>query len=355
MPAAVTEFFEQYSFYINIALGAAVFIALTALRNKIADLLLKILAKLFFAKKPERREGFISSLKRPVAFYFIVLGAFIGVMINYRHSAIVGTFKIISILFACWCVISFVSDNLEAFLGSKSQDPRVNNIAVKFISNILKVLTVCIAIVMVISELGYNINGLLTGLGVGGLAVSLAAQDSIKSIISGFVIMFDRPFDVGDFIETNEFSGTVEDITMRSTRVRKLDDTIIVVPNTIIADDLITNYAKLNKRLVDMKIGLLYSTTDSVLHKCINEINTFLENHAKVENESIRVRFVEFDDSSLNIQIRCYVDITGLEDYYAFCEELNFEIKRIVDDSETDFAYPTSSIFIENKNKCDNV
>lgn len=346
---ALTDFFTTYESYINIAAGLIIFILLTVFRNRIADLLLRIISKILFAKKPERRKGFISSLKRPVAFYFIVLGVFIGVIINYHHSAIVGTFKIISILFACWCVISFVSDNLETFLGSKSKDPRINNIAVKFISNILKVLTVCIAVVMVISELGYNINGLLTGLGVGGLAVSLAAQDSIKSIISGFVIMFDRPFDVGDFIETNEFSGTVEDITMRSTRVRKLDDTIIVVPNTIIADDLITNYAKLNKRLVDLKIGLLYSTSNDILKKCMEDIHAFLKKHEKVENDSIRVRFVAFDASSLNIQIRCYVDITGLEDYYAFCEELNFAIKKIIDESGTDFAYPTSSVIIENK------
>ena len=260
MPEAIKEFFEAYGFYINIALGAVIFLALAALRNKIADFILKLIARVLFVKKPDIREGFVASLRRPLATYFIVLGLFIGIIINYYHAAIVDTFKIVSVLFVCWLIISFVSDNLEKFLSTKSSSPEVNGIAVKFIANILKVLTVCIAIVMVISELGYNINGLLTGLGVGGLAVSLAAQDSLKSLISGFVIMFDRPFDVGDFIETKDFSGTVEDITMRSTRVRKLDDTVIVVPNTVIADDLITNYAKLNKRLVDFKIGLVYST-----------------------------------------------------------------------------------------------
>lgn len=349
MPEAITEFFNEYGFYIHIALGALIFAAFTAFRNKIAALLLKILAKILFAKKPERREGFVASLKKPLAFYFIVLGLFLGIIINYHHTAIVDTFKIVSILFACWLIISFVSDNLESFLGEKSKSPEVNSIAVKFIANILKVLTVCIAVIMVISELGYNINGLLTGLGVGGLAVSLAAQDTLQSIISGFVIMFDRPFDVGDFIETKEFSGTVEDITMRSTRVRKLDDTVIVVPNTIIADDLITNYAKLTKRLIDMKIGLLYSTSDETLKKCMDEIRVFLEAHEKVENDAIRVRFTEFDNSSLNIQIRCYVLITGLEEYYAFTEELNFAVKKIINENNTDFAFPTSSVYIENQ------
>ncbi len=347
MLETVQNFINEYETYFNIGLGLVIFLALLALRNKLADGILRLIAKVLFVKKPERRAGFINSLKKPLSSYFIVLGAYIGVILNYRHSAVTGAFKILSILFVCWLIISYVSDNLESVLGAKSKSPEVNSIAVKFIANILKVLTVCIAVIMVISELGYNINGLLTGLGVGGLAVSLAAQDTLQSIISGFVIMFDRPFDVGDFIETKEFSGTVEDITMRSTRVRKTDDTVIVVPNTIIADDLITNYAKLNKRLVDTKIGLLYATSDETLKACINAIRTYLESHEKVEKENIRVRFVEFDDSALTIQIRFYVEITGLEDYYAFTEEMNFAIKKIIDESDTDFAYPTSSIFIE--------
>ena len=273
-----------------------------------------------------------------------------GIIINYNHTIIRDTFKIVSVLITCWCIISFISENLVDYLGTKSGDPKVNGIAVKFVSNLLKALTVCIAIVMVISELGYNINGLLTGLGVGGLAVSLAAQDSLKSMISGFVIMFDKPFDVGDFIETSDFSGTVEDITMRSTRVRKLDDTVIAVPNTKLVESLITNYAKLTKRLVEFKIGLLYSTSADVLKECKKEIYEFLAGHEKVEDSSIRVRFCEFDGSSFNLQIRCYIAITDLEEYDAFVEELNFAIKEIIENNDTDFAYPTQSIHIEYTN-----
>lgn len=350
MMEAIKEFFSAYGTYINIAIGAVIFILFTAFRNKLASLVLGITGKIVFAKYPQRRQGYKSSLMHPVAIYFIVLGLFFGVIINYNHTIIRDTFKIVSVLIACWCIISFISENLVDYLGTKSGDQKVNSIAVKFVSNILKVLTVCIAIVMVISELGYNINGLLTGLGVGGLAVSLAAQDSLKSMISGFVIMFDKPFDVGDFIETSDFSGYVEDITMRSTRVRKLDDTVIAVPNTKLSDSPITNYAKMTKRLVEFKIGLLYSTPSEVLKKCKAEIYGFLTAHEKVENSLIRVRFCEFDDSSLNLQIRCYITITDLEEYYAFIEELNFAVKEIIEKNDTDFAYPTQSVYIESQN-----
>lgn len=347
---AINEIFAAYGTYINIAIGAAFFILFTVFRNKLASLLLGITGKIIFAKYPQRRQGYKNSLMHPVAIYFSLVGLFCGIMLNYNHTIIKDTFKIASVLVACWCIISFISENLVDYLGTKSGDPKVNGIAVKFVSNLLKALTVCIAIVMVISELGYNINGLLTGLGVGGLAVSLAAQDSLKSMISGFVIMFDKPFDVGDFIETSEFSGTVEDITMRSTRVRKLDDTVIAVPNTKLAESLITNYAKLTKRLVEFKIGLLYSTSADVLKECKKEIYEFLAGHEKVEDSSIRVRFCEFDGSSLNLQIRCYITITNLEEYYAFVEELNFAIKEIIENNDTDFAYPTQSVYIEDLN-----
>lgn len=347
---AINEIFAAYGTYINIAISAAVFILFTVFRNKLASLLLGITGKIIFAKYPQRRQGYKNSLMHPVAIYFIVLGLFLGIIINYNHTIIRDTFKIVSVLITCWCIISFISENLVDYLGTKSGDPKVNGIAVKFVSNLLKALTVCIAIVMVISELGYNINGLLTGLGVGGLAVSLAAQDSLKSMISGFVIMFDKPFDVGDFIETSDFSGTVEDITMRSTRVRKLDDTVIAVPNTKLAESLITNYAKLTKRLVEFKIGLLYSTSADVLKECKKEIYEFLAGHEKVEDSSIRVRFCEFDGSSLNLQIRCYIAVTDLEEYFAFVEELNFAIKEIIEKNDTDFAYPTQSVYIESQN-----
>ena len=340
-------FLDTYEKYINPVLGIVIFILLTVFRNKLSQAVLCICTKIFLSKNPENAESFKNSLKRPVAIYFALLGIFLGIYINARSTALVATFKIFSVLIACWCISSFVSENLINIVGKKNPDQKLNGVAVKFISNILKALTVCIALVMVISELGYNINGLLTGLGVGGLAVSLAAQDSLKNLLSGFFIMFDKPFDVGDFIETSDFTGTVEDITMRSTRIRKLDDSIVVVPNSTISDSLITNYARLNKRLVEFKIGLLYSTPADALKKCEEEIYAFLNRHELVEKEKIRVCFAEYEDSALNLQIRCYITDTDIEAYYKFLEELNFKIKEIVDENNTDFAYPTRSIYIE--------
>lgn len=343
----ILDFYNTNKKYINIALGILIFLAFLLLKRVISKAILSVLAKIFYSKKPESRKAFKNSLLKPLSSFFALLGLYIGISINYQSKAVTDAFKIFTIMIVCWSFLCYLSDNIQSIISLKSKSPEVNIVAVKFISNLLKILTVCIAVVMVLAELGYNISGLITGLGVGGLAVSLSAQDTLKNLISGFVILLDKPFDIGDLIETAEFKGTIEDITMRSTRIRKLDDSIIIVPNTQLADSSITNYARLTRKLVEFKIGLLYSTSNDVIVKCEKEIKAYLEKNELADNETIRVFFSEYADSSINLQVRCYIDTTDINIYNNFTEELNLEIKRIIEKNKTDFAYPTRSIIIE--------
>lgn len=343
----IIDFYEANKKYINIALGLVIFTAFLLLRKIISKTILSVFAKIFYSKKPESRKTFKDSLMKPLSSFFALLGLYIGISINYQSKAITDAFKIFTIMIVCWSFLCYLSDNIQNIISLKSKSTEVNVVAVKFISNLLKAITVCIAVVMVLAELGYNINGLITGLGVGGLAVSLSAQDTLKNLISGFVILLDKPFDVGDLIETAEFKGTVEDITMRSTRIRKLDDSIIIVPNNKLSDSSITNYARLTRKLVEFNIGLLYSTSNDVIRRCENEIKAYLEKNELVDNETIRVFFSEYADSSINLQIRCYIDTTDINIYNSFLEKLNLEIKHIIEENKTDFAYPTRSIIIE--------
>ncbi len=341
------EFYIANKTYIDIAIGAVIFAAFFLLRKVLTKFLLTLVGKLLFMKKPELRNGFVESLTRPVSFFFALLGLYLGVYFNFQKPAVTTVFKILIIAFAAWCAISFISQNLQTIFDLRQKSASVHGVAVKFISNILIIITLCLAAVMIVSELGYNINGLITGLGVGGLAVSLAAQDSLKNLISGFVILYDKPFVLGDLIETPDYKGFVEDITMRSTRLRRLDDAVIVVPNSALADAYVTNYAKLNKRLSEFKIGLLYSTESEALKKCADEIREYLLNEESVDNETVRVCFSDYGESSVDLTIRFYTDIVDIELYNKFMEALNYKIKEIVENNDTDFAYPTRSIRIE--------
>ena len=136
----------------------------------------------------------------------------------------------------------------------------MNTTAIKFISNILKIVVISFAVLMIASELGYNVNGFITGLGVGGLAISLAAKDAVSNLISGFVIVFEKPFIVGEFIQTASIQGFVEEVTMRSTKIRTLEDSVVTVPNSKLTDDAIINISRTEKRLISLEFGVEYST-----------------------------------------------------------------------------------------------
>lgn len=343
----ITEFYTANKFYADIIIGVVIFVVFFLLRKVFAGFILDLFGRLVFMHKPVDRKRFSKTLLIPFSAFFVLLGAYIGVHMNYHNEIVTKIFKILVIITACRCVLAYLTELLHTRFNLDDEHSAAHGVVVKFISNICKIVTVCITAVMIVSELGYNINGLITGLGVGGLAVSLAAQDTLKNIISGFIILYDKPFILGDMIETPEYKGVVEDITMRSTRLRKLDDSIVVVPNSSLADSNITNYAVLTRRLVEFNIGILYSTPNSVIEKCEKEIRDFLINSSAVDNETIRVRFTDYNESSLNIIVRCYVDITDFEIFFEFREILNLKIKEIIERNNTDFAYPTRSIKIE--------
>ncbi len=343
----IIERLTEWQPYINIGLGVIIFALLFIFRNVIAKSILSFAAKIFFLKKPELKDGFKQSLLRPVSIFICTLGLFIGIYINIHKPIVLNCFKIFTILIICWCIISYVSENLNAFFSAREADPRVNSVAVKFISNILKVLTISIAIVMIVSEMGYNINGLITGLGVGGLAISLAAQDSLKNLIAGFFIIFDKPFDVGDLIETSEVQGVVEDITMRSTRLRQLNGSPVTVPNSKLSEANIANLSRFVERVINFKIGLVYSTDEKTILKCEEELRAFLLAQPTISERNLRVCFNEYADSSLNIEIRCHTSTIDYEDYNMLVEKINLEIKRIVEKNGAEFAYPTTSVIIE--------
>lgn len=346
------EFFSQYQIYIKIGLGALIFIISVVFRNKLSTAILKLIGKISFNKddKEQKRSTLMASMEKPLSYFFMLLGLFIALYINVNNPIILKSFKILTILNICWAVVNYLSNNLFLLFhfGENAED-KTNTTAIKFISNILKILVIAFAVVMIISELGYNINGLLTGLGVGGLAVSLAAQDAISNLISGFIIVFDKPFIVGDLIQTSSFIGNVEEVTMRSTKVRTLEDSVITIPNSSLTGDAIINLSRINKRRINLEFGLVYSTSNELMKKCQNDVKEYLSNNEDILNEPLRVNFSKLDDSSLNIEIVCYTKTSDMDEYLHIISELNYKIKDIIEANEAQFAYPSTSIYIENK------
>ena len=222
---------------------------------------------------------------------------------------------------------------------------RTNAVAVRFVANMLKIIIISISVVVIIGELGYNIGGLITGIGLGGLTFSLAAQNTAANLFAGFSIVSDKPFDVGDYIITPSGEGKVEDITMRSTRIRTLADTVVVLPNSKLVDEPITNCSRLNRRFVDETIGLTFDTDAGKLRNCIEDIKAMLESHEEVSKDRIVVAFAGFSDSSQDIRIIYSVDTTSLDHSLVVREDINFKIKEIVERNGASFAFPSVTVY----------
>lgn len=345
---SLSTFVNDTDKIIDLVLGVAVFLILFVFKNKISNALINVFGRVFFRNNKEKVTLLVNSLQKPLAYLIGTIGLYIAFAINYNKPGVTKVFKILIILIICWGIINYLSDNLFLSLRfGENADDTMNTTALKFLANILKIVVIAFGVVMVISELGYNVNGLLTGLGVGGLAVSLAAQDAVGNLISGFIIIFDKPFKVGDLIESATVKGFVEEVTMRSTKIRTLDDSVITVPNSTLTKEAVTNISMMDKRRIKMTFGLVYSTTNETIEKVRNEIQKYIVDNKDILPEPCRIHFREFGDSALNFEVVCYTETSDMDEYLKIENELNLAIKKIVENNDTDFAYPTQTVYVQ--------
>lgn len=345
---SLSTFVNDTDKIIDLVLGVAVFLILFVLKNKISNALINVFGRVFFRNNKEKVTLLVNSLQKPLAYLIGTIGLYIAFAINYNKPGVTKVFKILIILIICWGIINYLSDNLFLSLRfGENADETMNTTALKFLANILKIVVIAFGVVMVISELGYNVNGLLTGLGVGGLAVSLAAQDAVGNLISGFIIIFDKPFKVGDLIESATVKGFVEEVTMRSTKIRTLDDSVITVPNSTLTKEAVTNISMMDKRRIKMTFGLVYSTTNETIEKVRNEIQKYIVDNKDILPEPCRIHFREFGDSALNFEVVCYTETSDMDEYLKIENELNLAIKKIVENNDTDFAFPTQTVYVQ--------
>ena len=194
-------------------------------------------------------------------------------------------------------------------------------------------------------QLGLPVLSLLAGLGVGGLAVALAIRPTLENLISGFTLYADKPIRVGDFCSFGGQNGTVEKIGIRSTQIRALDRTLISVPNAQFADMQLVNWARCDQMLIQETIGVRYETTPDQLRFVLAEIREMLHRHPRIDPQTIRVRFVGYGDSALNIGIRIYAKTREWNDFYAIREDIYLRIYDIVVSAGSGFAFPSQTVY----------
>ena len=226
-------------------------------------------------------------------------------------------------------------------------DLETNQTMGHFFENIFHALVGLFAGIAMLDRLGVPVSGLLTGAGVAGLAVSLAAQSTLNSLIAGITLVLERPFGIGDYIVLGDCEGTVEDISFRSTRIRSLDKTINVVTNSKICSSTVQNAALRTMRPYKFNLGVTYGTTRPKLEQLMKDLQTMLDASPYTNKGTNIVQLANFGDSSINILVSAYLLTNAYAEFLQMQNDLNLNIMDIMQADGVDFAFPSTSVYIE--------
>ena len=215
------------------------------------------------------------------------------------------------------------------------------------VGNAIKLLVLAAAILIYLDQLGINITTVLAGLGVGGIAVALALQKPMEDVFGAITLYSQQPVRVGDFCRFGEITGTIEEIGLRTTRVRTLANTLIAVPNSKLANESIDNISARKKILYWPRLRLSYDTPPTQIRELLESIRQLLRDHDRVLADTLRVRFVEIADDSLQIEIFAHIDTTVWVEFLEITEELNLRILEVVAEAGTSLSLPASTLRIE--------
>jgi MscS family membrane protein len=211
---------------------------------------------------------------------------------------------------------------------------------------LLKAVMMGIAVLAILAILGFNLTTVLAGLGIGGIAIAFAAQKTLENLFGGVSVLADEVIRVGDTCRLGDRVGVIEDISLRSTRVRTTERTALSIPNGALAAMNVENLTRRDKILFNPVLGVRYETTPDQLRYLLAEVRRMLYEHPKVENSSANIRLASFDKSSLNLEISSYILTTDANEFNAIREDLLLRIMEIVRKSGTDFAFPSQTLYM---------
>lgn len=267
----------------------------------------------------------------------------IGIIVRQAFSVV----NLIALWLALFIFLWMLIDTLTSYGEERLREKNTFNglSLISFFRNGAKFTLVIIAILIVFSTFGFNLTAGIAALGVGGIALALGAQKTVENLVGGLSVVFDQPVSVGDFCKFGETTGTVENIGIRSTRIRTLSRTIVTIPNADFSSRLIENYSKRDKFLFKNTLGLRYETTSDQMRYILVELRKILYAHPKVDRDPSRVRFLGYGSDSLQVEMYAYVLAIDWSGYLGVQEDINLRIAKVIEDSGSGFAFPSQTIY----------
>lgn len=329
------------------------FVALL-LKRVLAQLFTSLIFKAVQHTSSKLDEMLLKSLRKPAEFLVLVIGLSFMVKIlqlpqeptNLDNLAndciqILLTF---TIAWFCYNLISLLEHWLSHWAGKT--ESTLDDQLIPFIRKSLRVFIVIMALLMLVQNLGYSISALLASLGIGGLAVALAAKDSLSNIFGSLMILLDRPFMLGDWVKVGDLEGTIEEVGFRSTRIRTFAKTQITIPNSVLMNMSIDNYSRMPKRRIKMTVGVTYATTPAQMRQAIADIKQMLRDHPAIDQDFLLVNFTDFGASSLDIMVYCFSSSTVWVEYLEAREDVCLKIMEILEKLGLEIAFPSRTLYL---------
>jgi len=230
--------------------------------------------------------------------------------------------------------------------ASKTES-KVDDQLVSFFKDVTKIFVVIMSVFFTLASVfEINIATLIGGLGIGGLAVALAAKETLENLLGSVTIFLDRPFVIGDKVKIGEVEGHVENIGLRSTRIRTFEKSLVTVPNKLMVDAELENTTEKTYWRLKFTVGVLYSTDADDIRNIISQSLEFLDKHSLIEDKPI-VKLSEFNSSSIDILYYVLIKTTEWGVYLDAKEEIYFKVMEIVNENNTEFAFPTRTLYLE--------
>ncbi len=336
---------------IHYAISAVFIVGAILLRRFLTTIFFNQLKKLAAKTETTLDDKLLPALESPVATFVMVTGIFAALKVlklseTADHSIAAGSTVAFSMVIFWGLLRAF-----DAIIDHAAEIAKVKQMGIAafmpWIKKSLIAVFVVVGTLMIVQSLGYNVSTILQGLGIGGLAFALAAQDTIANLFGSIVVAIDQPFKIGETVKIGTHTGTVEDIGLRSTKIRLIDKSLVVMPNKLVSSEAIVNLSRSTQRRVEQVVGLTYDTTPDQLAVIVEDFRGILLADAEVDPTSVMVFFRDLSASSLDVWVVYASREADLKEGFALKQRMNLAIMRAVAARRLSFAYPTSVMHLD--------
>ncbi|MCK4568865.1 MAG: mechanosensitive ion channel family protein [Bacteroidales bacterium] len=345
------EFFAK-EFYHNTvgdwAIALAIIVGTLIAAKALYWVIGRIVKKLTAKTKTKLDDIMVDMLEEPIVLIVTIIGVWFAIgRLSFPEKImnwIDNIYMVMIALTITWLLARLVDAIIKEYVVpiTKKTKGDLDDQIIPIIRKAIRAAIWIMGIIIAMNNAGYNVGALLAGLGIGGIALAMAAKDTVANFFGGITIFTDKPFKINDRVKINGFDGTITEIGIRSTRLKTLENRIVTIPNSKFTDGMVENVSSEPHRKVVLKLGLVYETTANKIQNGMKALQTIVDENEDLEENSV-ISFNEFGDFSLGILFIYYIrkgaDIMGVQ------TNVNMEIKRRFEEFDIEMAFPTQTVY----------